>query len=483
MKKLINMKVSRIFYCGIIFYVGLLCIGCSSPLEMQRTDTSKLPDSFVATKDTVNTSHINWKEFFTDKYLIALIDTAVKNNYDVLTTLQEIEIASNKVKQKNGLLLPSFSLGANLGVDKVARYTSNGAGDASTEITPGQIVPEVLPNISLGFQTSWEADIWAKLRNSKKASYTRYLETVEGKNLVITSLIAELASSYYELLSLDNQLSIIEETIAIQKNALEIVKVQKEAAVVSDLAVKQFEAQVYNSQALAFGLQQKIAESENKINFLLARYPQKIDRDKSTFISITPQFMQVGIPSDLLKNRPDIKQAELELFATKCDVQAAKAEFYPSLNINGGMGFQAFKASYLFTTPQSLMYSLAGDLMMPIINRAGIKAQFNNANAYQIEALYNYQKSILNGYIEVINELSNIQNLEKNFQIKSNEVNALNSAVELSNDLFKSSRANYLEVLMAQRDALSAKLDLIESKKNQLLAVANMYKVLGGGWK
>ena len=284
-------------------------------------------------------------------------------------------------------------------------------------------------------------------------------------------------------MSLDNQLSIIEQTIAIQKNALEIVKVQKEAAVVTDLAVKQFEAQVFNSQALSSGIQQKIAESENKINFLLARYPQKIERDKSSFISLSPKFMQVGIPSDLLKNRPDIKQAELELFATKCDVEAAKAEFYPSLNINGGMGFQAFKASYLFMTPQSLMYSLAGDLMMPVINKAGIRAAFNNANAIQMEALYNYQKSILNGYVEVTNELSNIQNLEKAYQLKSQEVNALNSSVDLSNELFRSARANYLEVLMAQRDALAAKLELVESKKNQLMSITNMYKVLGGGWK
>lgn len=477
------MKIFRSYYSIVVLLVGLLYIGCKSPIVMEASDTSKLPENYTTIKDSTNTANINWRDFFTDKYLLALIDTAVKNNYDVLTTLQEIEVASNKVKQKNGLLLPSFSLGANLGLEKVGRYTSTGAGDASADITPGQLVPENLPNISLGFQTSWEADIWAKLRNAKKASFTRYLETVEGKNWVTTSLIAEVASSYYELLSLDNELNILEQTISIQKNALEIVKVQKEAAVVTELAVKQFEAQVFNSQALAFGIQQKIAESENKINFLLARYPQKIERDKLAFTSLTPKFMQVGIPSDLLKNRPDIKQAELELFATKCDVQVAKAEFYPSLNINGGMGFQAFKASYLFTTPQSLMYSIAGDLVMPIINRAGIKAEFNNANAYQIEALYNYQKSILNGYVEVTNELSNIQNLEKAYQLKAQEVGALNSSVELSNELFKSARANYLEVLMAQRDALSAKLELVESKKNQLMAIANMYKVLGGGWK
>jgi len=379
-------------------------------------------------------------------------------------------------------LLPSVNAVAAAGVDKVGRYTSTGAGDASTEITPGNEVPEVLQDFMLGLKATWELDIWKKLRNSKKAAYSRYLGTVEGKNFVVTNLVAEIANSYYELVALDNQLDIVKETIALQKNALEIVKVQKEAARVTELAVKKFEAEVLNSQSREYEILQQIKENENKINFLLARFPQPIVRDKTSFMAEIPQQIQAGIPSQLLINRPDIKQAELELFAAKCDVKAAQAEFYPSFTISGGVGYNAFKTSYLFTTPESLIYNLVGDLTAPLINRNAIKAEFNKANAMQLQAMYEYQKSILNGYVEVSNELSNISNLEQFYTLKNKEVQALTTAIAISNDLFKSSRVDYFEVLMTQRDALESKLELIETKKNQLIAVTNIYKALGGGW-
>ena len=205
-----------------------------------------------------------------------------------------------------------------------------------------------------------------------------------------------MANSYYELLALDNELEIIRQTIQLQKNGLEIVKIQKEAAVANELAVKQFEAQLYHSQSLEMDLLQQIAENENKINALLGRFPQKIIRDQTTFTAQMPNTVKIGIPAQLLKNRPDIKQAELELFATKCDVKSAQAEFYPSLNLTGSVGFQAFKTSYLFTTPQSFIYSIVGNLAVPLVNRSAIKAEFNKANAYQLEALFNYQRTILN---------------------------------------------------------------------------------------
>jgi len=477
------MKRVRKFYCLYILLICLVYASCKIPKELQVNNSKEIPSSFVDSKDSVNSAQINWREFFVDKNLVSLIDTAIKNNPDVLMTLQEIEVARNRVLSRDALLSPSISAGGGLGVEKVGRYTSQGAGDASAEIIPGKIVPEHLTDFLIGFHASWEADIWGKIRSSKKAAFTRYLGSIEGKNFVITNLVAEVANSYYELLSLDNQLEIIRETIQLQKNQLEIVKVQKEASVVTELAVKQFEAQVFNSQGLEFELLQRIAENENKINFLLGRFSQKIIRDKATFSTQMPAKIKVGIPSQLLVNRPDIKQAELELLATKCDARAARLEFYPSLDITSSMGFQAFKPSYLLRTPQSLLYSLVSDVAGPIVNRKAITAEFNTANALQVEALYNYQKSILNGFAEVSNELSNINNLEKVYSLKSKEVDVLIQSIDISTDLFKSARANYLEVLMAQRDALESKLELVEAKKRQFNSITNIYKALGGGWK
>ena len=466
-----------------IFICCLLLSSCKTPSGVNTSNNQVIPQSYTNQKDTTNSAQLNWRDFFADRYLVSLIDTAINKNLDLMLAFQEIEMAKNNVRLKSGQMLPTVTGVGSAGMTKVGRYTSEGAGDASADITPGRLVPSPLNDYMLGLQTSWEADVWGKLRNSKKAAVSRYLGSIEGKNFVVTNLVAEVANTYYELLTLDNELEILRETIQLQKNGLEIVKVQKEAAVANELAVKQFEAQLYNSQSLEFDLLQHIAENENKINALLGRFPQKIVRDQATFTAQAPKTIKAGIPVQLLKNRPDIKQAEMELYATKCDVKAAQAEFYPSLNLTGSFGFQAFKTSYLFTAPQSLIYSIAGDLAVPLVNRSAIKAEFNKANAYQLEALFSYQRSILNGFVEVSNELSNIKHSEQTFNLKSKEAEALAKAVEISIDLFKSARANYLEVLMAQHDALGAKLELIETKKRQFNSVTNIYKALGGGWQ
>ena len=466
---------------GLIFLV--FTAACKVPAILQVDNKQVVPTTFNQSKDSINSADMNWKIFFADPYLIALIDTALKNNFELLSTFQDIEIAKNSIRIKHGDLLPKVNTAVGLGLEKTARYTAQGAGNASTDITPGTEVPEPLTDIFLGFRASWEADIWGKLHNAKKAAVIRYLKSVEGKNFIVTNLIAEIANSYYELLSFDNQLDIIHQAIDLQKNQLEILKVQKEAAVATELAVKQFEAQVYNSQSQEFDIQQKITETENKINFLLGRFPKHIDRDKSTFTSQVLKNVQLGVPAQLLQNRPDIKQAELELQAAKLDVKIARAEFYPSVGITGMLGLNGFKPKYVLPTMDNLAFSLAGDLIAPIINRNAIQAEFKNATANQISVMYDYQKAILNGYIEVYNQISGIENLNKYYTLKNKEAETLTASIDIAKDLFKYARANYLEVLTVQRDALSAKLELVEAKKNQFIAVINIYKALGGGWK
>lgn len=469
--------IIAVLVCSAIIYSG-----CKVPALVQPPDPKATPTSFDGSQDTVNTAAIKWKDFFADKYLVSLIDTALKNNQELQITLQEIAIAKNDIRVRQGNLLPSVIAGGGAGVDKVGRYTSQGAGDASADITPGKGVPEWLTDLRVGAYANWEVDIWKKLRTAKQAAVTRYLATVEGRNFVITNLIAEIANGYYELLALDNQLEIVRQTITLQQNALEVVRIEKQAARVTELAVKKFEAEVLNSQSLEFDILQKIKERENELNFLLGRYPQPIERDRSAFLSLIPRQVQAGIPSQLLTNRPDIRQAELELAAAKLDVKVARAEFYPSFEISSAVGFNAFKPNYLVRLPESLIFSLAGDLAGPLINKNAIKAEFSNANARQLQALYNYDRTVLNAYIETATGLSAISNLEKAYDLKSKEVEALVSSIDISNELFKSARADYFEVLMTQRDALESKLELIETKLRQLNAATSVYRSLGGGW-
>ncbi|MBC5863929.1 TolC family protein [Flavobacterium turcicum] len=442
-----------------------------------------VPESFEKSTDTNTIAVTPWRTYFKDPNLINLIDTALKNNQELLITLQEIEIAKNDIRVRKGALLPQVGVGAGAGIEKVGRYTSQGAGDASTEISPGKEMPDPLGDLKIAAYAHWEVDIWKKLRNSKKAAVSRYLATVEGKNFVITSLIAEVADSYYELVALDNQLAIVKQTIALQSDALEIVKFQKQAARSTELAVQKFQAEVMASRSMEFELLQKIKETENTINFLLGQYPQEIKRDSVVFDAGLPAIVQAGVPAQLLANRPDIKQAELELEAAKLDVKTARAEFYPSLDITAALGFNAFKPNYLFKMPESLLYSLVGDVVAPLINRNALKAEYSSANARQIQALYNYERTILNAYLEVSSQLSKINNLEKSYDLKSQQVAALNRSIDVAGDLFKSARVDYFEVLMTQRDALESKLELIETKKAQLNAVVHVYRELGGGWK
>jgi len=464
----------------------LAVTGCATPALVDRAVSRNVPASYINSanvQDTASSARVQWKQFFTDPNLTAIIETALQNNQELNITLQEIEIARNEVRARKGEYLPFVGLGARADVDKVGRYTIQGATEENVDIKEDRHTPDPLTNLQVGAFAHWEVDIWHKLRNARKAAALRYLATVEGKNFMVTNLVSEIANSYYELLALDNQLAILKQNLEIQTNALEIVKLQKESARVTELAVKRFEAQVQHTRALQFGIQQRIVETENKLNYLAGRYPQPIVRDYRSFGDLVPKAIQTGLPAQLLSNRPDIRQAEQNLAANKLDVQVARANFYPSLAISGGVGLEAFKPSLLVSTPESMLYSLGADLAAPLVNRNGIKALYYSANARQLQTVYQYEKTVLNAYVEVNNQLSNINNLASSYDAKQKEVAALNESINISNTLFKSARADYMEVLLTQRDALESKFDLIETKMQQLNASVNVYRALGGGWQ
>ncbi|MBE4950853.1 TolC family protein [Chryseobacterium culicis] len=468
--------------------LSLVLASCKAPMATVIKDEVKenIPQNFnqEEPQDANNNSGTTpWRQFFTDPNLVSLIETALKNNQELLITLQEIQIAKSGVLAKKGRLTPTVSAGIGAGLKKSGRYTSEGAGDATTEIEPGKEMPDPLGNFEAGLNASWEIDIWKKLRTEKESAVAHYLSTVEGKNFVLSNLIEEVADNYYELLALDNQLDIIQQYIKLQHRALEISKIQKEAAAATELAVKKFEAELAKSKAAEYTIRQQITEKENEINALLGRYPQPIVRAKENFMSTIPPTVYTGIPSQLLANRPDIKQAELELKASKLDVEAARKEFYPSLEISATLGLEAFKPSYLVKMPESIAYNLAGELAGPLINKSAIKANFQTADAKQVQALYEYDKTILNAYLDVANLMSKVKNIDQYYQLKSQETKALDQSIDIANQLFRNSRADYLEVLLNQRDALDAKMELIEAKQKQLSTVVDIYKSLGGGWK
>lgn len=475
--------MKQIYIAGISFAAATFLYSCVPIQQVQEINPVVLPASYTNTADSSNNALTSPQQLFTDPYLRQLIDTAIANNYDLQIAMQRIRIAQSDVMLGNGALKPRVDASVVGALRRYGLYTMDGAGNASTFMLPGKIVPSNLPDYFPSFQSSWEIDLWGKLKNRKKAAVSRYLASTEGKNFIVTNLVSDLASAYYELQAIDETIRIIDEAIALQQQAFEIVKAKKEAAVLNELAVKQFEAQLINLQAFRLNLQQQLIETESKINLLAGRLPQSIQHTASFAQQPFAAIIKPGIPASLLENRPDIRQAALLVTAAKADMSAAKAAFYPSLNITAGIGYQAFRPDLLFQTPQSIAYSLIGGLAAPLVNRAGVKAAFNTATAAQQESLYQYSKTIVHAYTEVYTSLLRADNLMQVYQLKTQESNALSQSILVAQELFRTGRATYLEVLYAQQNTLKAKLELVETKKQQLFTSIQLYKSLGGGWR
>ncbi|QDU56581.1 TolC family protein [Aeoliella mucimassa] len=485
MTRLVNSlseKSKRLVVSATVVTGILLAIpGCGIPQYCCAERGPAVPDSFNGMANDENSAQLGYREFFEDPMLTGLIDDALVGNQELKIMRQEIRIAALEVQARRGEYLPFVSLGAFAGLDKASRFTREGAVEDQLQVAPGKGFPDPLPNFMLAADVSWEIDIWKKLRNAKNAAAYRYLGTREGQTYVVTRLVAEVAENYYELMALDNRLETLEQTIAIQEQSLKMTKDLKDAGRATELAVQRFQAEVQKNQSERTIIRQDILEVENRLNFLLGRYPQTINRLSADYIDLTAQRLNVGVPSQLMLNRPDIRQAERELAAAGLDIKVARARFYPSLTLTAGVGYEAFNTEYLFRSPESLIYGAAGELVAPLINKKAIKAAYSTANAKQIQAVYNYQQTVLNAYTEVLNRISKVENYGQSIEVKKQQLASLESSVDNATKLFQNARAEYMEVLLAQRDMMEAKMDLIETKQQQLTAVVNAYQALGGG--
>ncbi len=389
---------------------------------------------------------------------------------------------------RSGAYLPFVTLGASTGLERTSRFTENGAGILDDPYLPGKHFTNPFGNYLGGVNLNWQIDIYRQLRNARDAAAQRYVVASERRNYFVTRLVAEIAENYYGLMALDARLENLDRIIALQERSLEIARARFQgAAAAATWTVQRFLAAVRNNQSQKLIVNQDIIQAENRINFLVNRFPQPVERTSigiSEFFDLKIHDLSVGVPSQLLLNRPDIRQAERDLVAAGLDVKVARVNFFPQLFITGGVGLNSFVISHLFE-PNAVVGNITSGLVGPLVNFRAIQAQYLTANARQLQALYSYQRVILEAVTEVINRISKVDNYARSIEIRKQQVTALETAVEDATSLYQNPRAgvpiDYLDVLTAQNELFDAIKDLIDTKGEQLAAVANTYQALGGG--
>src|SRR6478609_524809 len=477
-------KQSVLIQSAAIILLIVLEWSCVSSTKVAKPETN-LPDQYLTTADSASIAHQSWDKFFQDTCLINLIDKALQDNFQMKKMWQQIVISQASLRQARGGLLPEVSANTGAFKRKFGTYTMDGVGNDDTNANPelpqDKRIPTPYQELTLGGSFSWELDVWGKLNNQRRAAKARWMATQEEQHALTTWLVAEVATLYYELEGLDKEKEALLRNLELQEKGLTLVRIQKEGGKVNQLAVDQFEAQLLNTQSILLDINQKIIVAESGINKLLGKYPQAICR-QDILTNKLLETIESGIPTNLISQRPDIRQAEWELFATQADVRAARAAFFPSLRIYGAAGFAAFDFSKLFISPESSIYQLGAGLVAPLFQRNQLKAAFKTANAHQEIALVNYQQIVLNSYYEVYVTLSAYRNLQSRIELKQNEVNVQKRFIENFNTLFSAGYSTYVEVIIAQQRLLEAELALATLKKEQLQSLVIVYRALGGGW-
>ena len=318
-------------------------------------------------------------------------------------------------------------------------------------------------------------DLWHKLQSDKKAAVERYLASEAGQRAVRNKLVAEVVENYYALLALDEKREVMLQYVALQKKAVQLAKIQKEADAGTQLAVEKFAAEMAKGEAEECGLREEIAAREHTLNLLLGRLPQAIVRKPKDLAALPLPSAEGALAVERLLGRADVVQAEHELAAAKWDVETARKEFLPQLNVSAALGMNAFNPKYLVRLPESLVWNALGNLTAPLINKRAIRAQFAQADAQQLNALYNYEKTLLGAFVETHAALSKLEHLSLVEGHKREQYAALTRAVSAAQQLYANNRASYLEVNDSEREQLDCRLSLIDQKLEQLSTLIGIF--------
>ncbi|MFD1771852.1 efflux RND transporter permease subunit [Sphingobacterium suaedae] len=466
---------------------------CNVPKKLSEQTHRSLPETFhkdtIVANDTASIANQPWRDVFVDPYLSNLIDSALLYNYDLQQAIKRIEIAQASFKQRKAALLPSLDAAAEAGLRKYGFYTESGIGNYdsnfSDNLKDDEKIPEpAVPDYFVGVRASWELDLWGKIKNQKNAAFQSLLAENEARRLVETEIVTNIASAYYELLSLDAKIRVFDNNIRLNERALEITELQKEAGRSSELGVRQFRAFLANSKAEREKVKQEITILEHHINYLVGRFHVPVERTEESFGQKRLfDKLDVGTPFQMLAQRPDIREASFLLTSAIHDVKASKAAFLPTVVLSPYIGLQTFSFNKLVDFDKSLTYGLLGGLTAPLFNQRQLKSQYETYKATYGLNFLEYEKRVLTAYNEVSNAVKTQEHIQNREVHILEQVQALKGAVEAANELFIAGRVSYLDIITAQKDAVAAEIDEVEIQKEELLNEIVIYKALGGGWE
>ena len=416
--------------------------------------------------DTTNLGFLSYKEVFTDTILQGLIGIGIEKNPNLQIAYTRIKQADALYLQSGAALLPALNSNAGITVSKLSEAQGFGIRNSATQY-------------QLGLSSSWEADVWGRLRSNRRANFANLLQTEEAARAVQTSLISAIANFYYTLLALDQQLVITQQTVYNWDTTVNTIRELKKAARVTEAAVVQSEALRYAAEVTIPDLKQQILETENALSILLGNDPAAIRRGNITEQQ-TLSVLQTGVPAQLLANRPDVQQAELQFRNNFELTNVARASFYPTLSITASSGLSAFNFAN-FLSAGGFGASIGAGLLQPIFNQRNNRTRLLVAEAQQQGAFLNFQNTLLNAGREVSNAVSLHQTAMDKMLVRTHQLNSLQLSVEYSQELLRYGFANYTEVINARQFLLQAQLGGVNDRLQQLQATVNLYRALGGG--
>lgn len=450
---------------------------CKVGKDFQRPEVA-LPSQFGSTAATDSTvAKASWKQFFPDPALQQLISEALAGNFDLQIALKRIETASAYVKQAKAALLPSVTANATANTNIPSKNSLNGL--SLNEF----LGTSHIEDYTLGVGLSWEIDVWGKIRRQKEAALATYLQTFEAAKAVQTGIVANVANSYFNLLMLDAQLQIARRNTSLSDTIVQMIRMQKTAGEVTELAVQQAVAQRQAAELLIPQLEQAAAIQENAIRILTGQLPGKVARNTTLDRFPLWDSLHTGVPAEVIGNRPDVKASELSLKAANANVGVAQGSMYPALSLTANGGLNAYEIGKWFSMPNSLFGTVAGNIAQPVFQQRRLRTQLEVSKVEREQAVISFRQAVTTAVREVSDALIQLEKLQEQQEIAASRLQTTQQAVGNARLLFRSGLANYLEVISAQSNSLQAELTQVDIRRQRLTAMVDLYRSLGGGYQ